>query len=171
MKRNKVATHNNTLALCTVSRSPRMSIIHMAPMVNRMVTTMKTTDSQSTSARLTPRYWEVWSATGAKVSDIWGERDSRGQLGLLDPSPKSMGKNVTFPDRKWAGITAHTCTFSSSLPLVSRTTWRHQFHFSKWITRTRARMRTCAVHMGYLQYSEIPDSEPSGPIHSPLTNH
>lgn len=56
-------------------RSPRLSIIHVAPKVSRMATTMKTTENQLTASRLTPRYWEVWVATGAKVIHIWGEQD------------------------------------------------------------------------------------------------
>lgn len=55
---------------CTVILRPRVSIIHVAPMVRGMATTMKTTENQLTSSRLTPRYWEVWFATGAKVSHI-----------------------------------------------------------------------------------------------------
>lgn len=57
-------------------RSPRLSIIHVAPMVSGMATTMKTSENQLTFSRLTPRYWDVWVATEAKVSNIWGERDN-----------------------------------------------------------------------------------------------
>lgn len=74
---NKVATaHNSSIAVvCTVIRSPRLSIIHVAPKVSGMATTMKTTENQLTSSRLTLRYWDVWVATGAKVSHIWGSHD------------------------------------------------------------------------------------------------
>lgn len=56
----------------TVIRRPRVSSIHVVTKVTGMDTTMKTSDNQLTSCRPTWRYWEDWSATGAKVSHTWG---------------------------------------------------------------------------------------------------
>lgn len=60
---------------CTVIRSPRVSNIHVVTKLTGMDTTMKTSDNQLTSSRVTCRYWEDWSATGAKVSHIWGHTE------------------------------------------------------------------------------------------------
>lgn len=61
--------------VCTVIRSPRVSNIHVVTKLTGMDTTMKTSDNQLTSSRVTCRYWEDWSATGAKVSHIWGHME------------------------------------------------------------------------------------------------
>lgn len=57
---------------CTVIRRPSVSNIHVVTKLTGMDTTMKTSDNQLISCRPTWRYWEDWSATGAKVSHTCG---------------------------------------------------------------------------------------------------